>query len=142
VAGEADSSVGGAPARQASVDGDYEDEDTPGGKAAKRDPVTFFAAAPERVQPGELFIAELWACVNAKRAEMKKQLGDQMRATKGPLSLVRGATITVRVTVPAGFEAEEESDSFLWAEDDSNASFALTCLEHSRTGNGASEQLP
>lgn len=104
------------------------------------DLVHFTITSPPVVKCGTNFLMDVWAHLDEQRQEVLKRAkeeagGSDIRfKSKGPVSLIRGSVLFVRLKIE-GFEVDPLQDKLLWEGEIGNATFAISVPTNTKLGS-------
>ena len=103
------------------------------------DRVHFSVTAPLVMQKGMTYVIDVWAHIESQRMEVQHRARqslvgkDIMIKTKGPVKVVRGTILTVRLKVDA-LIIDEPEDTILWEGEIGNANFGIAVPKETQEG--------
>jgi TIR domain len=103
------------------------------------DKVHFSLTAPAMLEPGRAYVLDVWAHLEAQRAEMLERARESQGSSdlrvksKGGVLVARGAVLTVRLTIPT-LEVADPEDLILWDREIGNATFPVSVPSDARLG--------
>jgi len=103
------------------------------------DDVQFSVTAPRKLTPGEAFILEVWAHLECSRETLMKYVreaygsGSYRIRSRGPIQVVRGTTMRVRLQIP-GFGLNDLEDIIYWGGAMGNCPLYVTVPRKTKLG--------